>query len=332
MDSVELLERLDAVGRVAAPLYGFSDAAEIRLLNLSENASYLVSEAGRRAVLRVHRVGYHTREAIASELAWMRALRAEGVVPTPEVIPTLAGEEIVEVLEPRSGERRHCVMFTYLEGTEPPEHELERWFEPLGEVTARLHLHSRRWSKPAGFVRHTWHLDTMFGSRPLWGRWEDGIGVEGEVRDQMRALATTLGRRLDAYGESPERFGLIHADLRLANLLVDTHSISVIDFDDSGFSWYLYDLAAALTFIEHLPVVPALIDAWTRGYRRVAPISAEDEAEIPTFVMARRLIILAWIGSHIESPVAQDQGAEYTAATCDLAESYLSRFGHRERA
>ena len=118
-----------------------------------------------------------------------------------------------------------------------------------------------------------------------------------------------IERRLQRYGQGADRFGLIHADLRLANLLLEGPTTKVIDFDDCGFGWYLYDLGAALSFIEHRPDVPELVDAWVRGYRRVAPLAAADEAEIPTFILLRRLLLVAWIGSHAETDLAQSMGA-----------------------
>jgi Ser/Thr protein kinase RdoA (MazF antagonist) len=114
--------------------------------------------------------------------------------------------------------------------------------------------------------------------------------------------------------------------MRLANLLVDGPDVGVIDFDDCGFSWYLYDLGSSLSFIEHLPVVPELIDSWTTGYRTVAPLSPQEETELPTFVMLRRLLLVAWVGSHSAVPEAQALGAAFTTVSCDLAETYLSTF------
>ena len=101
------------------------------------------------------------------------------------------------------------------------------------------------------------------------------------------------------FGSGPDRFGLIHADLRLANLLVDgdrDHRSSTST--TAGFGWFMYDFGAAVSFIEHDPQVPELTDAWVEGYRTVRRCSAEDEAEIPTFVLLRRLLLVAWIGSH----------------------------------
>ncbi len=101
--------------------------------------------------------------------------------------------------------------------------------------------------------------------------------------------------------------------------------MTVIDFDDCGLGWYLYDLGSSLSFIEHEPYVPDLIDSWVQGYRSVAPLSDEEERELPTFVMLRRLLLVAWIGSHAGTETAQQMGPEYTTDSCRLAEEYLAR-------
>jgi Ser/Thr protein kinase RdoA (MazF antagonist) len=116
----------------------------------------------------------------------------------------------------------------------------------------------------------------------------------------------------------------VHADLHLANLLVhDTH-LRIIDFDDCGFSWFMYDFATAVSFIEHQPNVPELLDAWLEGYRRVRLLPEEDLAEIPTFVVLRRILLSAWFASHSEVPLAQQMGESYTDGTVELAEQLLS--------
>ena len=63
------------------------------------------------------------------------------------------------------------------------------------------------------------------------------------------------------------------------------------------------------------------------GYRRVRPLSKEDEAELPTFVMLRRMILFAWMGSHAETDLAKQEGPAYAEGTCEMAEKYLTKFG-----
>ena len=73
-----------------------SPAASVELLNVSENATFLVTDPDAvPSVLRVHRLGYHTEQEIASELAWMDALRAEAGVRTPRVLPAADGRRVV---------------------------------------------------------------------------------------------------------------------------------------------------------------------------------------------------------------------------------------------
>jgi Ser/Thr protein kinase RdoA (MazF antagonist) len=328
----------DALAAAALSHYDLSPAAEPSLLSISENATYRVDDpaTGRRTVLRVHRRGYHTRQAIVSELAWLRALREAGAVRTPGIVRTHAGGDIVGLPEPGGGER-HAVMFEWVSGIEPTG-ERPAEFAELGAVTARLHRHARQWRPPPGFTRFTWDWDTALGESGHWGRWRDGLAV-GPAEDALfERTAQVLRRRLARFGNGPDRFGLIHADLRLANLLIDDDGgdgdgdgerngdLHVIDFDDCGFSWYLYDLGASLSFIEHRPEVPELIGAWVDGYRTEGELPAEQEAELPTFVMLRRLLLVAWIGSHAETEQARLMGPQYTADSCDLAERYLSRF------
>ena len=188
-----------------------------------------------------------------------------------------------------------------------------------------MHRHAREWSRPAWFTRFHWDYEAAFGSAARWGRWQDGIGVGPSERQILGRLDDVLKARLKAFGTGGERYGLIHADTRLANLLVHEGSVSVIDFDDSGFSWYLYDLGTSVSFFEHAPEVPALVDSWLEGYRKAGQLSAEDQAEIWTFIMFRRLLLVAWIGSHQAVDIAAELGAGYTQGSCDLAESYLSR-------
>lgn len=320
---------LAELAAAALARYGIEAAEAPLLVNLSENATYKVrAEDGGDYALRVHREGYHSRSAIASELAWLQALRRDGVVITPVPRPGVDGDLIQLVGHAAMTEPRHVVLFGWEAGREPSasEHLTEK-FAVLGEVTARMHKHSEAWGRPAGFERLTWDFDTSLGATPHWGRWADGMGVAGATAALFGRAVDLIGRRLGAFGKGPDRFGLIHSDMRLANLLIDGETVKVIDFDDCGFSWHLYDAATAVSFFEHEPHVPELLASWVEGYRKVLPLSTEEEAELPTFVMLRRMLLVAWIGSHSETELAQSMGAAYTDQTKALCEDYLTRFG-----
>jgi Ser/Thr protein kinase RdoA (MazF antagonist) len=310
----------------ASQLYELCDVRNLRMVNLSENATFRIDTvSGQSFALRIHRPGYHDHAAIASELAWLVDLRQQGVAITPRPIAGRNGELIQTAQHPRMASPRHVVLFAWEEGTEPGiAEDLTKAFEALGEAAARMHLHVQQWKKPTGFKRHIWNFETALGDvKPHWGRWREGLGVTPEMQNIFGRTVAKIGDRLSAYGQSTEQFGLVHGDLRLANLLVDGDTVKVIDFDDCGFSWFMYDAATPVSFYEHEPQVPELIEHWKIGYRKVRTLSKLDEAEIPTFIMLRRLLLVAWIGTHRDTDLAKSMGESYSQGTAGLCEMFL---------
>ena len=317
---------MDDLAAAALGRFGLSPEATATLCNVSENHTYRVEDPERGTfALRVHRPGYRTAAQIECELQWVDALRDDGAVDTCVPVSAPGGERVVAVSA--NGLERNVVLFDWLPGSEPdPEGDaVIAGFRTLGAISARMHAHTRAWRPPPGFDRPAWDYDHTLGAEGYWGRWQDGLGMGPEELALLGRLADTIERRLAAYGQSPERYGLVHADIRLANLLVDGPHVRVIDFDDCGFAWFMYDFATTVSFMEEHPRVPELQAAWLDGYRSVAPLSEEDEAELDTFVMLRRLLLVAWIGSHHTfATEAAELGAGFTTVTCALAERYLS--------
>lgn len=306
--------------RALLPGYGLPPDAPLRLLNRSENETWLAGDGDTLIVLRHHRAGYHSRAEIASELAWLAALQGHTALRCPRPLSDHKGEMIL------TAGGRHVVAFAHIAGREPrAEDDLAPWFEALGEATAHLHAHARRWPRPPGFARKRWDTGSILGPRAHWGDWRAAPGLDREAHPLMARLAAELTSQLDAYGHSPDRFGLIHADLRLTNLLIDESGLWVIDFDDCGFGWAMYDFAAAVSFIETDPRLPDLACRWCAGYGRVAPLTAADVAILPVLVMLRRVLLTAWLGTRADSETAREIGpAGYTSDTLRLAERFLS--------
>ena len=306
--------------------WDLSPATVISLLNLSENATFGLNDpAGRELVLRVHRLGYSSADEIRSELAWINALHRDGAIETATPVPGSDGELIQTLESPSRRASRYAVAFERLPGREPDSsRDAVQWFERLGKITAKMHRHARSWDLPAGFCRKRWDLGAMVGPKALWGPWRAAIGLDASGTAVLEQALALISRRLELFGVGADRFGLVHADLRLANLLVDGEDLRIIDFDDCGFSWFMYDYASAISFIEHEPVVPELLRAWCSGYRQVAPLSAEEIEEIPTFVVLRRILLSAWLASHNEVSFARQFGTAYTHGTVSIAQEFLS--------
>ena len=112
--------------------------------------------------------------------------------------------------------------------------------------------------------------------------------------------------------------------MRRANLLIQDNATRLIDFDDCGFGWYLYDFATAVSFIEDHPQLPQLKSSWLEGYRKWRVPSELEIQELDTLIMLRRLALLAWIGGHAEVPIVQELQGKFASITCQLAQEYLA--------
>ena len=292
--------------------------ARVRLLNSAENLTFLAEGEAGRFVMRRHRVGYHSRAAIESELAWSAALSAESALSTPVPARGADGAFVQEI------DGVYWTLLRYIEGAEPVAgDDLAPWFRRLGAMAAETHAHSLGWARPEGFVRLTWDLDAVVGPAPIWGAWREGPNVGAAEAAIIGAAEARMREELEAYGAGEGRFGLIHADMRLANLLIHEGDLRLIDFDDCGFGWLMYDFAAAVSFMETDPRVPALKAAWLEGYAAVRTLSDADVAIVDALVMFRRLALLGWIGTRMEAREPQALAPHFAAGSAALAAAYL---------
>lgn len=269
-----------------------------RLLSHRENAVFAVDlpQAG-TGVLRLHRRGYQSEEAIRSELCWMEALAADGhPVPRPErttdgaLLAELADRRIASVLGWVQGEALG-------EGGVPlggnPETQMRR-YASVGRALADLHVATDRLALPGWFTRPHWDIDGLLGSAPFWGRfWEHPAASEDEalLLQEARRFAR---EKLSDYAAQGADQGLIHADVLRENILFDGHHAHLIDFDDCGFGFRLYDLGTALSQNLEEPALNDIATGLVEGYATLRPLTEEDLAMLPVFVMLRTLASVGW--------------------------------------
>lgn len=319
------------VAEQAARRYPFERLA-VKLLAFSENATYLVYDPQtdeRLCVLRVGRPGYHTLEEYESEIAWLRQINDYTPLKVANPLPAADGSYI-QVIE-LEGTSYYCIATEFLTG-ETLEHDnapgaAVEHFRTLGETTAYLHRQTEIWNGTKDIKRFHWDCESMIGENGIWGNWRDYPELTPEAEAKIARCCAIIKTRLERYGKNEHNYGVIHADLRDTNIIVEGDAIKVIDFDDFGFGWHVHDLASALTFIEEREDVPDLVNAWLDGYKRVMPFTDTDFVEIDTFILQRRIQMLAWMGSHQDSTPVQGYMVGYLEGTMGLVERYLRLFG-----
>ena len=87
---------------------------------------------------------------------------------------------------------------------------------------------------------------------------------------------------------------MIHADLHQGNVFISHDKMYLIDFDDAGFGWYLYDIAVALyeyNFEEDYQTIEA---AFLDGYTKHRVLTDAHRALLPMFLHIRSRAIIGW--------------------------------------
>ena len=325
-------EIFNSVASSALEKYGLEKTDETKLITFSENATYLVRNldtGAKDGVLRVSRPGYHTLDELQSEMKWLKQINEYTPLAVANAQKGINGE-IVQQVKGNDGKIYFCVMCEFLTGENPDENDetqLVEQFQYLGETTAYLHRQTEIWNGTQKLNRTVWDFDTIIGEHAIWGDWRAFPGISEKQEQLFSKVSKIIETRLKRYPKTDSNFGLIHADLRLANILVEDGNIKVIDFDDCGFGYHLHDFAAALSFIEEKSFVPHLINAWLDGYKKVLPFTDTDFEEIDTFIMMRRLQFTAWLASHQESDPAKQYTPGWLDGTVYLAERYIRLFG-----
>lgn len=220
------------------------------------------------------------------------------------------------------------MLFNFITGKMPADDPviLNQVFKKVGEMTAKLHNISEKYMhKKITFKRSTWDIEKMFGKNAVWGHWTDNKFVSPDDLNILEHALDIIKHRLKIYGQSKSNFGLIHADLRITNVLKDDEVVKVIDFDDCGYSWYLYDLSASLTFLENRSYLDDLIKNWIKGYTSCRTLSEEDFNEIETFIVMRSLLFISWIGTHEHSKEVKEIGKSYTYEAIERAKKFIAR-------
>ena len=292
-----------------------------RPISARENEVFEIALPAGRAALRLHRPGYQPPAAIRAELWWCEALADRGL-PVPRPLRTTGGDLLAT-----SAAGRHASAVAWLpgiplgaagrplSGTPRMQATLHR---RLGRLIARLHAASATLTLPEGFTRPRWDLPGLLGEAPFWGRfWEHPALSPAESATARRARALLAERIADHAARQPLR--LIHADVLRENVIVNGRSLSLIDFDDSGFGFPLYDLGTVLSQNLAEPALPQIAAALTEGY---AGTALSDAAMIPVFTLMRCCASVGWLIPRVDAgaPVI----ARHIARMTGLAETLLA--------
>ncbi len=296
------------------------NATPLRLIRNRENAVFEVALPVGRAALRLHRMGYQDDAAIRSELWWCAALAREGV-NVPAALPATDGSLLVTLSNGRKGS---CI--AWVEGQalgeygvpfDRPLPQLLEQHRVLGKLIADFHAATARLDLPTDFTRPRWDIEGLVGEAPFWGRfWEHPVASPDQRATLIRARAF-LRDKLTAHA-STASLAPIHADVLRENVLVNGRELWLIDFDDSGIGFPLFDLGTALLHNLYEPAYDAIRDALMEGY------GTTNREMVEVFALARTCASVGWTMPRLalEDPIHP----RHLALACMWAETMFGRW------
>ncbi len=327
------LRKLAAVALARYPLR----VERFRLLCHGENTTFRVRADGSDWLLRIHRLDYQSPAAIRGEVAWLAALRRDTDLGVPDPVPGRDGDFVQEVTHPALARSRSVVLFRWMPGTFYAKGLRPAHLRSVGVLTARLQEHARRWERSEDFQRARIDIQELIGPGALWTDPLATPELSGAQRDLFTRTRERLIAELDGLGTGPEVFGLIHADLHHGNYLFQSGRLSrsvgrgsgervcAIDFDDTAFSYRVYDLAVTARALRSHARLPALREALLEGYASVRALSAPELAALDPLIVARGLCLLGWLNGRRDNPALSEIIPEAIAREERVARAYMER-------
>ena len=279
------------------------EQARLEFIAHGENTTFKVTcPDGARYPLRVHRPSRHGRgvdsaAAIRSELEWLVVLRSDTTLAVPEPVRSITGELTTTEVTDDVNEPRVCSLLRWMNGRNHNRSARPIHLRRLGAVLAQLHNHADRWPLPDRFVRIRWDHEAYFGNTMVYGNVDAADAwalLPPDLRHSFARVADDVGAVMQTLGDGPNVFGLVHADAHLDNVLFHGQQARLIDFDDCGFGYRIYDVAVALWELRHRADYAAFRTALVQGYTEHRPLPIEQLEHLDAFIAAREVAFALW--------------------------------------
>jgi amicoumacin kinase len=274
---------LDAIRR-----YGVTRDV-ITLLDGFESYIYEFKRNDSDYILRIGHSRRRTPDLIRGEVEWINHL-ADGGAGVARAIRSDNGH-LVEAIDDNQGDQFLATAFVKAPGR--PAGEIG-WtpalYETYGRLLGRIHALSKTYTPSDPAIRrydwnHPQNLDVL-----AWLPANEPI-----VLERFREVLS----HLEQLPRSADSYGLIHQDAHPGNFFVTGDGqITLFDFDDCVYGWYVYDVAMVVFYmVTNHPDPDGLMQAfwphfWT-GYCAENTLDPGWLNEIPQFLKLREIDLYA---------------------------------------
>jgi Ser/Thr protein kinase RdoA (MazF antagonist) len=306
----------DEVRSVAA-LFGVQPEA-VTDLGGYHNQVLRLADKGSDVVLRFTPESHRTFRDLNAEIAFLRRLDADGAqVHRP--LPSTRDGWIVP-LSAQDGSLWYVCCFQAAAGKtwREAEHGSEV-FMAAGAALGRFHSLSKEYAaQGVRFQRRDWSENPYVA---------EASKVLGQVHAALSNKVERIVETVRALPETGETYGLTHGDYLFSNYLVGDGSLTIVDFDDCEFGYYVYDLAVNLFYYvlggdpTEVPLKEAEgndLLAWLlAGYLEHVPIGQAELRTLPVLLRLREIDLM--------TSIAKRFGQDYSGWTKSFMETAAER-------
>ena len=291
------------------------------------NLIVIVSRDGEKLyVLRISSLGDRSENAYLAETEFVRYL-AENGAPVANVIPSVRGR-LVECVE-ADNKSVYVSLFAYAKGILLADNgyryregaPLTEYFYNTGKTLGTIHRLSKTY-KPVH-------------SRPDYFDKYNMTYINNLLPDEYSELKSAIAARLETFRVLPtdaQSYGLVHFDFSDGNYHIDmdTGAITVFDFDNCLYCWYMFDLANLWLHNEgwcrHEPdlgkrfaLMQQCFDLQLQGYKTETELPDELLEKLPLFI---DMVLIENIVDEFECAAREGEELDYEDIE-DAAESLI---------
>lgn len=240
-------------------------------------------------ILRISHSARRTPEMIAGEVDWINYL-ARGGAHVSRAILSKNGK-LVEPIDDGHGE--HFLATAFLKARGGPSWETEwtpEFVAHYGQVLGRIH----RLTKDYVPYDPSWR-------RPEWDS-PANMYASKLPASETAALAKIqdLMRHFETLPKGNDSYGLIHQDAHGGNFFVHDGQITLFDFDDCVYSWFVYDIAMVLFYAamgaeDMAAYTQEFMRDFLRGYSQENFLDPKWLRELPYFLKLREIELFGLI-------------------------------------
>lgn len=224
---------------VSAAAAQWSASNKIELLDNVANFVYQFQSQNQWKILRISHSSHRSEDQIIAELDWINFLYEHDV---PVARPFLSRNQRFTETFPVQNSYFTAVAFEFAPGQLIENADPAEWnptlFQNLGRIMGKMHKATREYNPQyLKEKRQHWYEDDLIQHA------SDYLPDDQKQAEQEMAEIMDQFNQLDA---GSDHYGLVHNDLNPTNFHIHNGKITLFDFDDCAYNWFINDIAVAM--------------------------------------------------------------------------------------